>query len=153
MDLQNDSCNFSRIINRASDWIEIYNSTVDYGDKTCNETKHGNLWQKPYIELLLHWKSLSMRHNISYFLVYGTLIGAVRSADFIPWDGDMDIMVDQDYYDIIANIDNNRNFVRKTTDPKFHLVVQNDFKQSYNDTTERRMFNCMGQVENICCAE
>ena len=123
------------------------NHTIDYGDETCNETKNGNPWKDTFVEILHRWKSISSRYNISYFLVYGALIGAVRNADFIPWDHDMDIMVDKDYYDIIAGLDNKRNFIVNVGDPNFHLVVQNDFKQYYNDSTKKRRLNCLGQVK------
>ncbi len=46
------------------------------------------------------------RHNITYFMAYGTLIGTIRHQGFIPWDNDIDIWVKwKDYkrlYDIIA---------------------------------------------------
>lgn len=139
----------------VSDWMEIYNRTADYGDQTCQENSNGNPWKQTFVEILQHWKSISWRHNISYFLTFGSLIGAVRNADFITWDHDMDIMIDKSYYDIIASIDNERNFVLSGTDPNFHLVVQNYFKQSYNDYTfwngSTMRTNCIGQVSKKAC--
>ena len=129
------------------EWIGTLNYTIDYGDKSCVENKNGNSHKETFVEILQAWKSISSQYNIPYFLVFGTLIGAVRNADFIPWDSDMDIMVDKDSYDIMACIDNKRNFNINTYDPKFHLLVQNDFKKEFEDSGKRRRWNCQGQVK------
>ena len=39
------------------------------------------------------------RNNISYFLAYGTMLGAVRHHGIIPWDDDADVFVPREDYE------------------------------------------------------
>ena len=47
--------------------------------------------QETELEILRDFIDLCDRHEIDYFGVGGTAIGAVRHQGFIPWDDDIDI--------------------------------------------------------------
>ena len=43
------------------------------------------------LEVLNTFDKICKKHNIKYYLAYGTLLGAIRHNGFIPWDDDIDV--------------------------------------------------------------
>ena len=58
--------------------------------------------QKRLLHLLVSFHSFCIANDIKYSLDWGSLLGAVRHKGFIPWDDDIDIMVDRQNYMRIA---------------------------------------------------
>ena len=67
------------------------------------------------------------KHNIKYYLAYGSVLGAVRHQGFIPWDDDFDIMLKLDDYNKFIkacqeDLDSKKYFVQTLeTDPNYYL--------------------------------
>lgn len=60
------------------------------------------------IDMLLQVDTICSKHNIPFYLAYGTALGAVRHNAMIPWDTDIDIMVPINVYDdFIKSLVNN----------------------------------------------
>ena len=54
--------------------------------------------QLTQVEILLEFDRICKKHNLSYVLWAGSMLGAVRHKGFIPWDDDIDVaLIRKDY--------------------------------------------------------
>lgn len=49
--------------------------------------------QVEVLKIAIEFKRIMDRHHIPYYMIGGTMLGAVRHSGFIPWDDDMDFGV------------------------------------------------------------
>lgn len=66
--------------------------------------------QKRLTIMLKYFHTLCEKNNLKYYIIGGTLLGAVRHQGFIPWDDDIDVgMPRSDYERLISKYGNKQN--------------------------------------------
>lgn len=83
--------------------------------------------KKISLDILLNVAEFCDKHNLRYFLAYGTLIGAVRHKGYIPWDDDIDIQMPRADYNKMIEIYN----TEKTAD-NYELIAPSSKKARHS---------------------
>ena len=60
--------------------------------------------QQHLLGIAKEFDRICTEHDIPYFMLYGTMLGAIRHKGFIPWDDDMDFGVPIEYYKQLESI-------------------------------------------------
>uniref|UniRef100_A0A7M5XEB1 LicD/FKTN/FKRP nucleotidyltransferase domain-containing protein n=2 Tax=Clytia hemisphaerica TaxID=252671 RepID=A0A7M5XEB1_9CNID len=108
-----------------------------YGDTTSCK-RHKN--HPKLKELFALWIRMANLFNVSYALTHGTLLGALRDENLIPYDHDMDIMIDHAEIPKFSQmIDTSFN----EHDYKFHLTIQREYQRS---NYKRNRYSCEGYL-------
>ena len=56
------------------------------------------------LDLLNEFIRVCEEHNLSYYLGYGSLLGAIRHQGFIPWDDDIDVLMFREDFEKLCKV-------------------------------------------------
>lgn len=85
--------------------------------------------QEKQLAILKELKKVCQKNGLTYYILFGTLIGAVRHKGFIPWDDDIDVCMFYDDYtklDAACENDLSPEFFLQTaeSDPQSHVTFK-----------------------------
>lgn len=80
--------------------IALLIKRIFYPLKYLSEEQKYNLYR-----LMARVDKLCNDHNISYFIIAGTLLGSIRHKGFIPWDNDIDIGIMKEDLQRLQSVD------------------------------------------------
>lgn len=65
--------------------------------------------KKIELEMVKYFDKICRQNNIHYYMVGGTLLGAIRHKGFIPWDDDIDIAMPRKEFEKFCKVMKNEN--------------------------------------------
>lgn len=114
--------------------------------------------QLSMLDILKWFHDFCEENNLTYYLAYGTLIGAIRHKGFIPWDDDVDIwMLREDFErlkEIFAQkdykIDSFKLCMRSNTERyEYYIPRISDTRYQFISTASKKQIGDMGTFIDI----
>lgn len=102
------------------------------------------------LEMMAEIKRICDKHQIKYFLVGGSMLGAIRHKGFIPWDDDLDIGMLREDYEKFAKVapgelDERYYYQSSSSDDNAHYIFD---KIRLKDTYFSTKFSDRFPIEN-----
>lgn len=92
--------------------------------------------QKHALAIAKEFDIICSRHSIPYYMLGGTMLGAIRHKGFIPWDDDMDFGVPIKYFDeLIICLERELPYPYRCCTYKNHPAVLHNFLKIEDQTT------------------
>ena len=86
------------------------------------------------IDLLRQFDFVCKKHDIKYFLLFGSLLGAIRHKGFVPWDDDVDVGMLRPEYDRFMSL------AAEFETPYFFQTPITDFGHGYSHIQLRNSY-------------
>lgn len=109
-----------------------------YGEPGCPD----NPRREDLQGLLRAWTTACKEHGINYTLAFGSLLGAMRNKDVIPWDHDIDVNIHVTYFPILKRWSEEKKFTKE--DGTIRLAIQPGAVLNIPEE-KRTRHNCQGK--------
>ena len=105
-----------------------------------------NECHKLLLGIAKEFDAICTKHKIPYYMLGGTMLGAIRHKGFIPWDDDMDFGVPRKYYDKLISV------LEKELPERYKCYTYKNCRQiifPYIKITDRNTFIYNSKEKNI----
>lgn len=118
---------------------------------------------KCFLELLKEFDDFCNSNDLKYYLLWGTLLGAVRHKGFIPWDDDVDVCMPREDYEQLINTYNLKNRYpyllihfsqQKEVNRRLAFLTDTRIGLRKHGVSSKSKFDCLGidifPIDGVC---
>lgn len=93
-----------------------------------------DILKKTLLETLKEFHDFCEDHNLQYFLIGGTLLGAVRHQGFIPWDDDIDVVMPRKDFNQLLQLSSQLNYPLLLRSPQLQIHYRYNITKLTNES-------------------